>query len=170
MLVLVTAVVLSQTPAASPLAQFEDACFKPFPDLAAARAFAKKSGWKQRKTADAAALASGNWSEDFEISPQRTLKLHSDSNRGSCSIVFGEEAIETKAFIASVEKELEVKRDQKAEAAWNKVGLSGTGNSALVWRGGKPKGTIVSSLVKDKEGKAYELFIGHPFFVGAQAE
>lgn len=170
MIVLVAAMVLSQAPAVSPIAQFKDVCFKTYPDLAAARAFAKKSGWKQRKTADAAALASGNWSEDFEISAKRTLKLHADSGRGSCSIVFGEEAMEVKALIAGVEKDLEVKRDQPTEDNWNKVGLSGTGNSSVVWRGGKPKGTVVSALVKDKEGKAYDLFIGHPFYVGAKAE
>lgn len=168
MVSLLASLLLAQAPA-TPIAQFKEACFKTFPNLAAARAVAKKNGWKARKTADAAALASGNWSEDFEISPKRTLKLHADENRGSCSIVFGEETIDVKAFTASVEKELgDVKRDQAAEDYWNKVGMSGTGNTSLVWRGGKPKGTVVSSLEKD--GKAYELFIGHPFYVGAKAE
>lgn len=160
-------VMLSQAP--SPTAQFKEACFATYPDLSAARAVAKKNGWKARKAASAEAIASGNWSEDFEISPKRTLKLHADENRPSCSIVFGEEKVELKAFVAGVEKELaDIKRDQPTEDNWNKVGMSGTGNGSTVWRASKLKNAVVSSLHRD--GKAYELFVGHPFYVGAKGE
>jgi hypothetical protein len=164
----VLAAALAQSPDVA--TQFNDVCVKSYPNVDAIRAAARKAGWKQKKTPSAEDLASGNWSESFEISESRTLSLHSDDKRTYCSIVFGDEAMESKSFIAAVEKTVSgVRRDKAAEDNWNKVGMEGTGNSAIVWRAPKAKKAIVSSLVK-KGDLAYDVLIGHPFFVGAKPE
>lgn len=169
MLSFAVGLLLTQTP--SPvLKQFNEACVKMWPDLEATRALAKKNGWKARKVASAENLASGNWSEDFEISSTRTLKLHADDKRPSCSITFGDEAVPSKDFVAALEKEISgAKRDAAVEENWNKVAMSGTGTSSLVWRPAKQKAAMLSALVK-KGDLAFEVFIGHPFYVGAKSE
>lgn len=168
MLSIVLVAALAQSP--DVVTQFNDVCVKSYPDMDAVRAVAKKAGWKQKKAPSAEDLASGTWSESFEISDSRTLSLHSNEKRTYCSIVFGDEAMETKAFVTAVEKQVSgVKRDKVAEDSWNKVGMEGTGNSAIVWRAPKAKKAVVSALVK-KGDLAFDLLIGHPFFVGAKPE
>lgn len=163
--------VLAQSP--DLVTQFNDVCVKNYPDLDAVRALATKAGWKPKKTATPEQLASGSWSEKFEISSTRTLSLHSDDKRTYCSIVFGDEAIATKAFIAAVEKVTGATREKATEDNWNKVAMEGSGNTALVWRAPrrdpKAKRPIMSALVK-KGDLAFDLLIGHPFFVGATSE
>lgn len=162
MLSFVAMLALAQSP--SLVSQFNDVCVKNYPKADAVKAHAKKAGWKDSKQTD---RSPGNWSHDFEISRTRKLKLHSDDNRVYCSLSFGEEGVDARTLTAAVEKELGARRDATVEDDWNKVGTSGTGNTALVWRLPNTRKTIVSALV-DKEGKALDLLIGHPFFVGAQ--